>query len=57
MIERAKQMGLIIKSAPVKMALEFAPALSIEKDVIDETCEILEEVIIEEQNNLHYKNG
>ena len=52
MIKRAKQKGLIIKLAPVKLALEFAPALNVEKDVIDEACEILEAVIIEEQNHL-----
>ena len=52
MIERAKKKGLIIKLAPVKLALEFAPPLNVEKEVIDEALTILEEVITEEEKEL-----
>jgi adenosylmethionine-8-amino-7-oxononanoate aminotransferase len=52
MIARAKRKGLIIKLAPVKFALEFAPALNVEKDVIDEALKILEDVISEEEKSL-----
>jgi adenosylmethionine-8-amino-7-oxononanoate aminotransferase len=52
MIKRAKRKGLIIKLAPMRMALEFAPPLNIEKDIIDEALKILEETITEEEREL-----
>ena len=52
MIERAKRKGLIIKLAPVRLALEFAPPLNVEKEIIDEALKILEEVIAEEEKEL-----
>ena len=52
MIKRAKRKGLIIKLAPVQMALEFAPPLNVEKDIIDKALKILEEVITEEEREI-----
>jgi 4-aminobutyrate aminotransferase-like enzyme len=52
MIDRAKRKGLIIKLAPGRMALEFAPALNVEKDIIDEALKILEQVIAEEEKDM-----
>jgi adenosylmethionine-8-amino-7-oxononanoate aminotransferase len=52
MIQQAKNKGLIIKLAPVRMALEFAPPLNIEKEIIDQSLKILEEVITEEEKNM-----
>ena len=52
MISRAKSKGLIIKLAPVRLALEFAPPLNVEKDIIDKALKILEEVITEEERDI-----
>ncbi|MGD9045834.1 MAG: aspartate aminotransferase family protein [Desulfobacterales bacterium] len=52
MIERAKKKGLIIKPAPVRQALEFAPALTIQKEEIDEAIKILEACISEEEKEM-----
>jgi 4-aminobutyrate aminotransferase-like enzyme len=52
MIERAKQKGLIIKPAPVRQALEFAPALIIQKEEIDEAIKIIGECIFEEEKEM-----
>jgi len=54
MIDRARRKGLIIKLAPVKMALEFAPALNMEKEIIDKALKILEEVITEEERDMGF---
>jgi putrescine aminotransferase len=48
MVERAKRKGLIIKLAPGRQALEFAPALTIEKEEIDAALKIIGECIFEE---------
>jgi adenosylmethionine-8-amino-7-oxononanoate aminotransferase len=53
-IDRARRKGLIIKLAPVKMALEFAPALNMEKEIIDKALKILEEVITEEERDMGF---
>ena len=53
MIQRAKNKGLIIKLAPVLLALEFAPPLNVEKNIIDESLSILGEVIREEVESLN----
>jgi adenosylmethionine-8-amino-7-oxononanoate aminotransferase len=47
-VHRAKEKGLIIKAAPMRQALEFAPPLIIEKAQIDEAVSILNECIGEE---------
>lgn len=52
MINRAKSKGLIIKLAPGRLALEFAPALNVEKDIIDEALMILEKVVTEEEKDM-----
>jgi putrescine aminotransferase len=52
MVARAMQKGLIIKLAPVRQAFEFAPALTIEKEEIDEALRILEECIGEEEKEM-----
>ena len=52
MISRAKNKGLIIKLAPVRLALEFAPPLNVEKGIIDQALNILDEVITEEERDL-----
>jgi putrescine aminotransferase len=52
MIERAKEKGLIIKPAPVRQALEFAPALTIQKEEIDEAIKIIGECISEEEKEM-----
>ena len=52
MIERAKKKGLIIKPAPVRQALEFAPALTIQKEEIDEAIKIIGECIFEEEKEM-----
>jgi putrescine aminotransferase len=52
MIERAKKKGLIIKPAPVRQALEFAPALTIQKEEIDEAIKIIGECISEEEKEM-----
>jgi putrescine aminotransferase len=52
MVARAMQKGLIIKLAPVRQAFEFAPALTIEKEEIDEALKIIEECIVEEEKEM-----
>ena len=52
MISRAKSKGLIIQLAPVRLALEFAPSLTVEKDIIDQALKIIEEVITEEERDM-----
>lgn len=52
MVERAKEKGLIIKPAPVRQALEFAPALTIQKEEIDEAVKIIGECISEEEKEM-----
>ena len=52
MIARAMQKGLIIKLAPVRQAFEFAPALTIQKEEIDEALRIIEECITEEEKEM-----
>jgi 4-aminobutyrate--pyruvate transaminase len=47
MVNRAKNRGVITKC--MGMALEFAPPLIIEEDVIDEVVRILDEIITEEE--------
>ncbi len=51
-IQRAMRKGLIIKLAPVQMALEFAPSLNVEKDIIDNALKIIEESIAEEERDM-----
>lgn len=48
--DRAKKKGLIIKT--MGQALEFAPALIIQKEEIDEAVRILDECILEEEKEL-----
>ncbi len=50
MTDRAKKKGLIIKT--MGQALEFAPALIIQKEEIDEAVRILDECILEEEKEL-----
>ena len=52
MAERAKKKGLIVKLAPVKQAFEFAPPLTIQKEVIDEAIKIIEECISAEEKEM-----
>jgi adenosylmethionine-8-amino-7-oxononanoate aminotransferase len=52
MVERAKKKGLIIKPAPVRQALEFAPALTIQKEEIDEAIKIIGECISAEEKEM-----
>jgi putrescine aminotransferase len=52
MAVRAKNKGLIIKLAPVRQAFEFAPALTILKEEIDEALKIIEECIGEEEKEM-----
>ena len=52
MINRAKSKGLIIKLAPVRLALEFAPPLNVEADIIDKSLKIIDEVITEEEKSM-----
>jgi len=52
MVRRAKEKGLIIKPAPVRQALEFAPALTIQKEEIDEAVKIIGECISEEEKEM-----
>jgi len=49
MAVRAKNKGLIIKLAPMRQAFEFAPALTIQKEEIDEALKIIGECIREEE--------
>jgi putrescine aminotransferase len=56
MIARAKQKGLIIKLAPVRQALEFAPPLIIQKEEIDAAIRIIDECITEEEKNMATKS-
>lgn len=49
MTQRAKQKGLIIKLAPMRMALEFAPPLTIQKEEIDDAVKMIDECISEEE--------
>jgi putrescine aminotransferase len=52
MVERAKKKGLIIKLAPGRQALEFAPALTIQKEEIDAALKIIGESISEEEKEM-----
>ena len=52
MTQRAKKKGLIIKLAPMRQALEFAPPLTIQKEEIDEALKIIGECIAEEEKEL-----
>ena len=52
MIRRAHSKGLIIKLAPVRQAFELAPALTIQKEEIDEALRILEECVSEEEKEM-----
>lgn len=52
MINWAKSKGLILKIAPVRQALKFAPPLNIQEEVIDDALKIIEEVIIGEEINM-----
>jgi len=52
MAVRAKNKGLIIKLAPMRQAFEFAPALTIQKEEIDEALKIIEECIGEEEKEM-----
>lgn len=49
MIERANQKGLIIKLAPIRQAIEFAPPLTIQKEKVDAALKIIAECITEEE--------
>lgn len=52
LVGRAKNKGLIIKFAPMRQALEFAPPLTIQKEEIDEALRIIEECITEEERDM-----
>jgi adenosylmethionine-8-amino-7-oxononanoate aminotransferase len=52
MAERAKKKGLIIKLAPGRQALEFAPALTIQKEEIDAAVKTIGECISEEEKEM-----
>jgi putrescine aminotransferase len=52
MIGRAMQKGLIIKLAPMRQAFEFAPALTITKEEIDQALQIIEACIAEEEKEM-----
>ncbi len=52
MTARAKQKGLLIKLAPVRQALEFAPPLTIQKEEIDTAVKIIEECISEKEREI-----
>jgi len=49
MIERANQKGLIIKLAPIRQAIEFAPPLTIQREEVDTALKIIAESIAEEE--------
>jgi len=51
-VGRAKNKGLIIKAAPMRQALEFAPALTIQKEEIDAALRIIEECIAAEEKEM-----
>lgn len=52
MIERANQKGLIIKLAPIRQAIEFAPPLTIQREEIDAALKIIAECITEEEQDM-----
>jgi putrescine aminotransferase len=52
MVARAKQKGLLLKLAPVRQALEFAPPLTIQKEEIDAAVKIIEECISEKEKEI-----
>jgi len=52
MVERAKKKGLIIKLAPGRQALEFAPPLTIQKEEIDAALKIIGACISEEEKEM-----
>jgi putrescine aminotransferase len=51
-IKRAMQKGLIIKLAPLRHAIEFAPPFIIQKEEIDTALKIIEECITEEEQDM-----
>ena len=52
MVAQTKSKGLIIKLAPVRMAFEFAPPLTIQKEDIDDAIKIIDECITIEERNM-----
>ena len=54
MTQRAKKKGLIIKLAPMRQALEFAPPLTIQKEEINEALKIIGECISEEEKEMGF---
>ncbi|MDP7418002.1 MAG: aminotransferase class III-fold pyridoxal phosphate-dependent enzyme [Desulfobacterales bacterium] len=52
MIERTNQKGLIIKLAPIRQAIEFAPSLTIQKEKVDAALKIIVECITEEEQDM-----